>query len=107
MPTYDYLCRKCGDKFEHFQSMSSPSLRTRPNCKIRNCNVERIISGGTGLIFKGSGFYLTDYKNRRTVLVYSNKIMTIKPNNPTIGLTSINNETITIKITKLPKKSIN
>ena len=66
MPTYDYLCRECGDRFEHFQSMSSSPLKTRPHCKVKNCNVERIISGGTGLIFKGSGFYLTDYKNKRS-----------------------------------------
>ncbi len=66
MPTYDYLCRECGDRFEHFQSMSSSPLETRPDCKVKNCNVERIISGGTGLIFKGSGFYLTDYKNKKS-----------------------------------------
>ncbi|MFL3007110.1 MAG: FmdB family zinc ribbon protein [Candidatus Neomarinimicrobiota bacterium] len=66
MPTYDYLCRECGDRFEHFQSMSSPSLKARPDCEVKNCSVERIISGGTGLIFKGSGFYLTDYKNTKS-----------------------------------------
>ena len=69
MPTYDYLCRECGEKFEHFQSMSSPALKTFPfckKCKKENCKVERIISGGTGLIFKGSGFYLTDYKNKKS-----------------------------------------
>ena len=69
MPTYDYLCKECGNKFEHFQSMSSPALKIFPfceNCKKENCSVERIISGGTGLIFKGSGFYLTDYKNKKS-----------------------------------------
>ncbi len=69
MPTYDYKCKECGDRFEHFQSMSSPALKIRPfceNCKKKNCKVERIISGGTGLIFKGSGFYLTDYKNKKS-----------------------------------------
>ena len=69
MPTYDYLCKECGEKFEHFQSMSSPALKTFPfceNCKKENCKVERVISGGTGLIFKGSGFYLTDYKNKKS-----------------------------------------
>ena len=65
MPTYDYLCRECGEKFEHFQSMASSPLKTRPDCKVKNCDVERMISGGTGLIFKGSGFYLTDYKNKK------------------------------------------
>ena len=66
MPTYDYLCKECGSRFEHFQSMSSSPLKTRPNCQVENCDVERIISGGTGLIFKGSGFYLTDYKNKKS-----------------------------------------
>tara|TARA_B100000073_G_scaffold174080_1_gene144026 strand:+ start:149 stop:376 length:228 start_codon:yes stop_codon:yes gene_type:complete len=46
--------------------MSSSPLKNRPDCKVKNCNVERIISGGTGLIFKGSGFYLTDYKNKKS-----------------------------------------
>ena len=74
MPTYDYLCKECGYRFEHFQSMSSPTLKTRPfceNCKKKNCNVERLISGGTGLIFKGSGFYLTDYKNKNVTIIGS------------------------------------
>ena len=44
--------------------MSSPALSQRPDCDKRGCNVSRVISGGTGLIFKGSGFYLTDYKNK-------------------------------------------
>ena len=69
MPTYDYICNECGFKFEYFQTMSSPALKTISNCKNckeQDCNVERIISGGTGLIFKGSGFYLTDYKNKRS-----------------------------------------
>ena len=66
MPTYDYLCKECGSRFEYFQSMSSSPLTTRPSCEEENCNIERIISGGTGLIFKGSGFYLTDYKNKKS-----------------------------------------
>ena len=45
--------------------MSSRPLTKRPNCEEKNCNVTRVISGGSGLIFKGSGFYLTDYKNDR------------------------------------------
>ena len=63
MPTYDYICRDCGVRFDHFQSMSSPPLTRREGCESKSCNVERVVSGGTGLIFKGSGFYLTDYKN--------------------------------------------
>ncbi len=63
MPTYEYICKDCGDRFDHFQSMSSPPLKKHSECKKKGTNVERVISGGTGLIFKGSGFYLTDYKN--------------------------------------------
>ena len=64
MPTYEYICDECGDRFENFQTMSSRSLTKRPDCEEKNCNVTRVISGGSGLIFKGSGFYLTDYKDR-------------------------------------------
>ena len=64
MPTYDYLCNTCGNKFEYFQSMSSEPLNYHPECKLDGNDVKRIISGGTGLIFKGSGYYLTDYKNK-------------------------------------------
>ena len=63
MPTYEYICRDCGKRFDHFQSMSSPALENYECCKNEPSSVERVISGGTGLIFKGSGFYLTDYKN--------------------------------------------
>ena len=65
MPTYEYICNECGERFENFQSMSSRPLTKRPNCERKDCNVTRVISGGSGLIFKGSGFYLTDYKNDR------------------------------------------
>lgn len=61
MPTYDYICTDCNYKFEHFQSMSDEPIRVCPNCGGR---VRRLISGGTGLIFKGSGYYLTDYKRK-------------------------------------------
>ena len=65
MPTYEYICNECGERFENFQTMSSRPLTKRPNCDGKDCNVTRVISGGSGLIFKGSGFYLTDYKNDR------------------------------------------
>ena len=64
MPTYDYICKECGERFEHFQTMSSERLTQRPGCALGICNVIRLISGGTGLIFKGSGYYQTDYKNK-------------------------------------------
>ena len=65
MPTYEYICNDCGSRFEYFQSMSSSPLSHHPKCKENGTDVERLISGGTGLIFKGSGFYLTDYKNKK------------------------------------------
>lgn len=63
MPTYDYECQKCGKVFEHFQSMSSDPLT---DCNDESCDgkVIRLIGAGSGLIFKGSGFYITDYKNK-------------------------------------------
>lgn len=61
MPTYDYVCTDCNYKFERFQSMSDEPIRVCPSC---GGVVRRIISGGTGLIFKGSGYYITDYKNK-------------------------------------------
>ena len=59
MPTYDYKCKKCGIIFEKFQSMNDEQVKTCPDC---GGEVERLISGGAGLIFKGSGFYITDYR---------------------------------------------
>lgn len=59
MPTYEYECRKCGHQFEKFQSITAPPLKTCPKCKGK---VVRVVSGGAGIIFKGSGFYQTDYK---------------------------------------------
>lgn len=61
MPTYDYKCLKCRHAFEHSQRMSDKPLTRCPKCKGK---VERLIGGGAGLIFKGSGFYITDYKKK-------------------------------------------
>ena len=60
MPTYNYYCSDCDTHFSYFQKMSESPISSCENCGGR---VERLITGGTGLIFKGSGFYLTDYKN--------------------------------------------
>lgn len=57
MPTYDYECKECGHEFEYFQSMSAEPLRDCPEC---GGAVRRLIGGGMGIIFKGSGFYVTD-----------------------------------------------
>jgi putative FmdB family regulatory protein len=60
MPTYDYKCLDCNYGFELFQSMSALLIETCPKC---NGKVKRLIGTGAGPIFKGSGFYQTDYKN--------------------------------------------
>lgn len=62
MPTYDYNCTKCGHEWEAFQSMKDEPLKTCPECGKRSA--KRMVGGGAGLIFKGSGFYITDYKNK-------------------------------------------
>ena len=70
MPTYEYVCDKCGHQFEKTQSMSSKPLTVCPEdlCKQATWGkgkVKRAISGGGGLIFKGSGFYTTDYRSEK------------------------------------------
>jgi len=61
MPTYDYKCNACGHTFEHFQSMKDKSLRKCPKCG-KNA-LERLIGIGAAVVFKGSGFYQTDYRS--------------------------------------------
>lgn len=61
MPTYDYLCENCGHAFEKFQSITASSLRKCPRCK--KMRLKRLIGTGAGIIFKGSGFYETDYRS--------------------------------------------
>ena len=62
MPTYDYECEKCGKRFEVFQNMSADRLT---ECQDEACGgkVKRLIGTGAGLLFKGSGFYITDYRS--------------------------------------------
>lgn len=62
MPTYEYACTKCGHQFEKFQSMRDDPLKKCPECG-RN-SLKRLVGAGAGLIFKGTGFYITDYKNK-------------------------------------------
>jgi putative FmdB family regulatory protein len=57
MPTYEYECKKCNHRFEVFQSMNDEPVRKCPEC---GKQVRRLVSGGAGVIFKGSGFYVTD-----------------------------------------------
>lgn len=59
MPTYEYACTSCGEEFEYFQGISEEPKKVCEKCGGR---LERLLSSGSGLIFKGSGFYITDYK---------------------------------------------
>jgi len=60
MPTYEYRCAQCGHEFEHFQKMNDKPLSECPDC---TGEVQRLISSGGGLLFKGTGFYATDYRS--------------------------------------------
>ena len=59
MPTYEYKCPKCGTIFERVQKMTAPPRSPCPKC---GATAQRLLSGGHGIVFKGSGFYETDYK---------------------------------------------
>jgi putative FmdB family regulatory protein len=61
MPTYEYRCPKCGHQFEVFQKITDRPVSKCPECGAR---AKRLISGGVGLVFRGSGFYVTDYKRK-------------------------------------------
>ena len=68
MPTYEYVCNKCGHQFETFQSMKDKPLTVCPKekCKLKRWGkgrVKKLLGTGAGLIFKGSGFYITDYRS--------------------------------------------
>ena len=75
MPTYDYRCRKCGHVFEVVHGMSDDKPRRCPRCKSR---AVRVPGGGAGLLFKGSGFYITDYRSSS----YKEKAKSEKPARP-------------------------
>ena len=61
MPTYDYVCDGCGHAFELFQSMTDATKKTCPKCKKKK--LRRLIGAGGAIVFKGSGFYKTDYRS--------------------------------------------
>ena len=62
MPTYEYKCDACGATFERFQSITAEPIKRCPECG--KAKVRRLIGTGAGLIFKGSGFYITDYRDK-------------------------------------------
>lgn len=61
MPTYDYECKACGHTFEAFQSIKAKAIKNCPECGRR---AKRLIGAGAGIIFRGSGFYATDYRGK-------------------------------------------
>ncbi len=61
MPTYQYLCPHCGHQFEEYQAITDDPIEICPQCKEK---IHRVISGGAGFLFKGSGFYITDNRSK-------------------------------------------
>lgn len=61
MPTYEYECQKCEHRFEQFQSIKAEPLKKCPKCGKK---VKRLVGAGAGILFKGSGFYQTDYRSK-------------------------------------------
>jgi putative FmdB family regulatory protein len=61
MPTYDYRCRKCGHQFELFHGIKDDALKRCPKCR---GVAQRVPAGGAGVLFKGSGFYVTDHRSK-------------------------------------------
>jgi putative FmdB family regulatory protein len=71
MPTYEYRCKSCGYEFEELQSIHDKSLTVCPKCA--KPALKRLLSSGAGLVFKGSGFYQTDYKKSNSSTSASSK----------------------------------
>ncbi len=90
MPTYEYRCTLCHHRFEAFQKMSDAPIATCPQCA---GPVQRLMGAGTGLIFKGSGFYITDYKK-------SNSSTASSSHSPTSGAGSPSKESAGSKTTE-------
>ena len=96
MPTYDYICEKCGNEFEQFQSITAKPLRKCPDCGKNG--LKRLIGAGSGVIFKGNGFYQTDYRSES----YKKGE---KAEKDTAGKTKKKSETKKAKADKKPKSS--
>ena len=99
MPTYEYECRKCGHQFEKYQSILAEPLKTCPKCKGK---VARVVSGGGGIIFKGSGFYQTDYKKSSHATTSTDKSNSKKAEG---GASDAGKSDVPKKETRKPEKS--
>ena len=100
MPTYNYYCSDCDTHFSYFQKMSESPISSCENC---GGKVKRLITGGTGLIFKGSGFYLTDYKNSKKS-TENNSQSTQKKNENSKPVEKENNKTTADDLIKKKEK---
>jgi len=80
MPTYEYECRKCGFAFEKFHSMTAKPVEKCPKC---GGKVRRLIGRGSGIIFKGSGFYQTDYRSDHYIKMAAREKKSVEPAAPT------------------------
>ncbi|MGR3176857.1 MAG: FmdB family zinc ribbon protein [Candidatus Anammoxibacter sp.] len=87
MPTYDYECTSCAHTFELFQQITEKHIKTCPKCGKRK--VQRLIGSGAAIIFKGSGFYQTDYRSKD----YKSKMEADKKSSDTSSDTSKDNST--------------
>ena len=77
MPTYEYSCENCGHKLEKFQSIKAKPIRKCPKCG--KLSLKRLIGSGAGIIFKGSGFYQTDYRSESYKTAAKNEKSTPTP----------------------------
>ncbi len=98
MPTYEYQCGACGAKFEQFQRMSDDPIKICPQCG--ESSVKRLMSTGVGVVFKGSGFYVTDYRDAS----YS-KAESADRTNTAPAASSSNDSSSTSNTTKVPSSA--
>jgi len=101
MPTYDYICQKCGHQFDLFQSITAKPLKKCPNCQKNQ--LKRLIGSGACIIFKGSGFYQNDYRNEN--YKKDSAKQTTKPPATTDKVDKPNNVDKTNKADKKEKKT--
>lgn len=99
MPTYDYECDACAHKFEHFQGINDPLLKKCPECN--KPKLRRLIGAGGAVMFKGTGFYQTDYRSEG----YKQKAAADKPSDSSSSSSSSSSESKPAATPKAEKKS--